>query len=38
MRLDRYIPGPDGEYDWIVIHPDFELSEHMVSFRQACVT
>jgi len=25
MSLDGYIAGPDGEYDWIVIDPDFDF-------------
>lgn len=25
MSLDGYIAGPDGEYDWIVMDPDFDF-------------
>ena len=32
MSLDGYIAGPRGEYDWIVIDPDFYFSEHMAQF------
>jgi dihydrofolate reductase len=32
MSLDGYIAGPGGEYDWIVIDPDFNFSEHMAQF------
>jgi len=29
MSLDGYIAGPGGEYDWIVMDPDFNFSEHL---------
>jgi dihydrofolate reductase len=32
MSLDGYIAGPSGEYDWIVMDPDFDFSEHMSQF------
>ena len=32
MSLDGYIAGPSGEYDWIVMDPDFDFSEHMAQF------
>jgi dihydrofolate reductase len=32
MSLDGYIAGPGGEYDWIVMDPDFDFSEHMTQF------
>src|SRR5437763_1217424 len=32
MSLDGYIAGPNGEYDWIVMDPDIDLSEHMAQF------
>ena len=32
MSLDGYIAGPGGEYDWIVMDPDFDFSEHMAQF------
>ena len=32
MSLDGYIAGPSGEFDWIVIDPDVDLSEHMAQF------
>ena len=32
MSLDGYIAGPGGEYDWIVMDPDFPFSEHMTQF------
>jgi dihydrofolate reductase len=32
MSLDGYIEGPLGEYDWIVMDPDFDFSEHMAQF------
>jgi dihydrofolate reductase len=32
MSLDGYIAGPLGEYDWIVMDPDFDFSEHMAQF------
>jgi dihydrofolate reductase len=25
MSLDGYIAGPDGEYDWIIMDPDFDF-------------
>ena len=31
MSLDGYIAGPGGEYDWIVMDPDFDFSEHLGS-------
>jgi dihydrofolate reductase len=32
MSLDGYIAGPGGEYDWIVMDPDFDFSGHMNQF------
>jgi dihydrofolate reductase len=32
MSLDGYIAGPGGEYDWIVMDPDFDFSERMTQF------
>jgi dihydrofolate reductase len=32
MSLDGYIAGPRGEYDWIVMDPHFDFSEHMAQF------
>ena len=32
MSLDGYIAGPGGEYDWIVMDPDFDFSEHLKQF------
>lgn len=32
MSLDGYIAGPGGEYDWIVMDPAFDFSEHMTQF------
>ena len=32
MSLDGYIAGLHGEYDWIVMDPDFDFSEHMAQF------
>lgn len=32
MSLDGYIAGPRGEYDWIVMDPEFDFSEHMAQF------
>lgn len=32
MSLDGYIAGPEGGYDWIVMDPDFDFSQHMTQF------
>jgi len=32
MSLDGYIAGPNGEYDWIPMDPDFDFSEYMAQF------
>jgi dihydrofolate reductase len=32
MSFDGYIAGPNGEYDWIVMDPDFDFAEHMAQF------
>ena len=32
MSLDGFIAGPGGEFDWIVMDPDADLSEHMAQF------
>lgn len=32
MSLDGYIAGPKGEYDWIVMDPDFDFAAHMAQF------
>src|SRR5881396_3614646 len=32
MSFDGYIAGPNGEYDWIVMDPEFDFSEHMTQF------
>jgi dihydrofolate reductase len=32
MSLDGYIAGPSGEYDWIVVDPDFDFARHMAQF------
>jgi dihydrofolate reductase len=32
MSLDGYIAGPGGEYDWIVMDPEFDFSDHMAQF------
>src|SRR3954447_17968815 len=32
MSLVGYIAGPRGEYDWIVIDPECDFSEHMRQF------
>jgi dihydrofolate reductase len=32
MSLDGYIAGPGGEYDWIVMDPDYDFSKHMSQF------
>jgi dihydrofolate reductase len=32
MSLDGYIAGPGGEYDWIVMDPDFDFLKHMRQF------
>ena len=32
MSLDGYIAGRSGEYDWIVMDPDFDFSEQMTQF------
>ena len=32
MSLDGYIAGPSGEYDWIVMDPHFDFSQHMAQF------
>jgi dihydrofolate reductase len=32
MSLDGYIAGAGGEYDWIVMDPDFDFSEHLSQF------
>ena len=32
MSLDGYIAGPSGEYDWILMDPDFDFAGHMTQF------
>jgi dihydrofolate reductase len=32
MSLDGYIAGPNGEYDWIVMDPDFDFAAMMAEF------
>lgn len=32
MSLDGYIAGPNGEYDWIVMDPDFDFAESATRF------
>lgn len=32
MSLDGYIAGPNGEYDWIVMDPDFDFAEMQSAF------
>jgi dihydrofolate reductase len=32
MSLDGYIAGPDGEYDWIVMDPDFDFAAMQSAF------
>src|SRR5262245_24768089 len=32
MSLDGYIAGPNGEYDWIVMDPDFDFAAMTARF------
>ena len=32
ISLDGYIAGPSGEYDWILMDPDFDFAGHMTQF------
>src|SRR4030095_11763874 len=32
MSLDGYIAGPNGEYDWIVMDPDFDFAAMSTQF------
>lgn len=32
MSLDGFIAGPNGEYDWIPMDPDFDFAGHMQAF------
>jgi dihydrofolate reductase len=32
MSLDGYIAGPNGEYDWIVMDPDFDFAAMSAQF------
>ncbi|HEX5654704.1 MAG TPA: dihydrofolate reductase family protein [Chitinophagaceae bacterium] len=32
ISLDGYIEGPTGEYDWIVMDPEFDFTGHMKRF------
>jgi dihydrofolate reductase len=32
MSLDGYIAGPNGEYDWIVMDPDFDFAAMTAEF------
>lgn len=32
MSLDGYIAGPSGEYDWIVMDPNYDFAEYLSQF------
>jgi dihydrofolate reductase len=38
MSLDGYIAGPNGEYDWIIDHPQIDMAEDFKRFDTALIS
>jgi len=37
MSLDGYIAGPNGEFDWIVMDPDFDFETAFKDFDTSLI-